>query len=322
MDVTTLRDEFATLLGDTTTAFKSKVLVWMNDIENEISISHTWSFLRSRGSKTLTASQEIQKLSFNTPNAPTAVLVAGGSLVDTAVYLVKVAFYDSLYDVESLPSAQSASLTATGVNKQINLSVIPISADIGVTSRRIYLSKNGGAFYLQGVISDNTTTIYSITTEPTSVVTPETDSFINKIDGSPFLTTSNGWLKYQSQAQFQYLYATQQSSGLPDIWSDLSIDKISVYPRPSEATVLNFNYFKKPRGLFVGGETTIPRMLKEVFEAGVEYKGYKYRDRDGYVSKKQIYDALLKEAIEDFGSPVRVAARVRDVMGSSDGFIN
>ena len=320
MDVTTLRDEFATLLGDTTAAFKAKVLVWMNDVENEISIAHTWAFLRSRGSKSLTASQEIQKLTFDTPTAPTAVLANGGSLTETATYQVKVAFFDSVYDVESLPSSATAVLTTTSVAKQINLTNIPISSDQSCNARRIYLSKNGAAFYLYSTISNNTATTLSITTDTSSYVVPETDSFINKIDGSPFLSTSNGWMRYLPQAQYQYFYATQQSSGLPDTWSDLTIDKISVYPRPSSSVVLNFNYFKKPRGLFIGGETTIPKILKDVFEAGVEYKGYKYRDRDGYISKKQVYDALLKKAIQDYGSPIRTPGRVRDVMGDSDGF--
>lgn len=320
MDVNTLQTEFATLLGDTTTAFKSKVLVWMNDIEQEISASHKWAFLRCKGTKTLTASTEIQSLSFATPSAPTAVLASGGSLTQTTTYYVKVSYYDSIYDVEGTASSATSGITTSSTNKTINLSAIPTSSDTQVNARRIYLSTDNSTFYLYSTISDNTTTTLSITADTTSTVVPETEKYIRELDGDPYTANANGWLRYLPGAQFNYLYSTSSSEGTPDTWSDFTQDKIRLYPMPSSAIALSFYFYKKPRGLYAAGSTTIPVLLKDVFEAGVEYKGYKYRDRDGYATKEQIYRMKLKKAIEDFGRPFRTPSRVRDVMGDSDGF--
>lgn len=320
MNVNTLRDEFSALLGDSSTAFKSKVLTWMNDIEKEICASHGWPFLRVKAKKALTASQEIQSLVFSTPNSPIATNAVGGNLTASTSYTIKVSFYDSTFDIESLPSA-AVSVSTTAPNKTINLTGIPLSSDPNCNARRVYLSKAGGEYYLASTIANNTATTLSITEDTTSYVIPEQESYIDNLDGSPYFETDNQRkLKYYSMERLRSSFPDTTSTGTPDSWSDFSNDKVVLYPIPESAYNLSFLFFKKPRGLFQGENTTLPVFLKDVLEAGVEAKGYKYRDRDGYVTKQQVYEAKLRDMIEKYGKSFKGPQRVRDVNSNSDGF--
>ncbi len=313
--------EFSALLGDSTANFKTKVEGWVNDIEREICMSHTWSFLRLKGSKVMTTGQEEQTLIISGPSAPSVAIVAGGSLTEGTDYYVKVSFYDPTSKNEKIGTA-SALATTTSVNKTINVTSIPLSTESFFTQRKIYLKKGTGKYYYHSTIADNTTTTASLTSDTTSLVQAPDFDYFRQIDGSPFYESSQGQLTYYPIQQIRLLTDGAIETGQPEAWGDLDIGKILMYPKPNTTEALKFYYYKVPRGTYNDPDSvpTIPISLKDVLEAGVEYKGYKYRDRAGYIEKKNVYDALLKKAIDSIGkSSIKTVSKIRDTQGRWDG---
>jgi hypothetical protein len=317
-----LVSEFASLLGDSTAAFKTKVEGWINDGEREICQAHNWSFLRLKGKKVMAINQEEQSLIISAPAAPSVSISAGGSLIEDAVYSVKVSFYDPLNKLEKTSEA-SSSVTATAVNKTVSVSSIPLSTESLFTQRRVYLKKGTGAYYLVGTIADNTTTVYSITSDTTSLIQPTDYDYFRQLDGNPFYESSNGQLQFYPVDQIRRLVDGAIDSGEPEIWADLDIGRILMYPKPNSTDELSFYYYKVPRGVYndAASVPTIPISLKETLEAYVEYKGYKYRDRAGTVEKYNVYIQKLKASIDSIGrSTTKTVAKVRDTNGRSDGW--
>lgn len=318
-----LQTELSALLSDDSTAFKARISSWANDIEQDMCTRHNWGFTRQKGKKLLTASVEEQSLLLTRSTAPTVAIASGGSLTSGSSYKVITTFYESVSGAES-QGTESASVTADSSNKTINITAIPVSSDVLVTSRKIYVSKDGGAFYYVGTISDNTTTIYSITSEPTSKIEAPDIDYIIKIDGQLFI--ENSWqLRAESIQSLRQFYSQNftQYTGTPNSYAMISHDRALVYPTPTSGISMSYYYFKYPRGIYpsVDSIPTIPFSLKQVLVAGVEWKGYQYRDRDGKESCQNRYESLLQIAISKFGSPDRQSYRVRDVTGSCDGFL-
>lgn len=89
------------------------------------------------------------------PDPPTAVLnAAAGNLTGTFEYVITFVTAGG----ESLPGGFSAPVVA--VAQKANLSVIPVGGT-GTTRRRIYRSKNGGAYAFVAEIADVVTTTYT-----------------------------------------------------------------------------------------------------------------------------------------------------------------
>jgi hypothetical protein len=177
-----LVDELSAKLGDTSSAFETRVLGWLNDGVKDISSRHMWSFLRVRGEKVLTASQEEQDLSLGTPTAPTVAALLGGSLT-TVEHKVLVTFYESSTKHESVAGTPSAGITPAGGNLSITVSGVPVSLDPLVTARRVYLSVAGAAYKLYSTIENNTATTTTITAPTTSDETPPDEHSIRSSKG-------------------------------------------------------------------------------------------------------------------------------------------
>lgn len=317
-----LQSELSALLSDESTSFKAKVSGWIRDIELDICTRHYWGNLRVKGKKILTNSVEEQSLLIDKATAPTGVIAAGGSLTNGSYYNVLVTYYEGVSKIES-QGTPTDNITADVANKTISLSAIPVSSDPLVTERRIYISENGGSYFYHGAIADNTTTTYTITSAPTSKIEAPDFDYIQKIDGQVFIEGS--WqLKAESVQALRQFYSQNFSNttGTPHTYSPLSQDRILLYPTPTDIT-LSFYYFKYPRGIYpsVDSIPTITYNLKQVLVAGVEWKGYQYRDRDGKESCQQRYETMLQQAISKFGSPDRNSYRVRDVTGNCDGYL-
>jgi hypothetical protein len=315
-----LQTEFSEHLSDTSTGFKTRILGWMNDIIVDISSRHNWDFQLVKGKKILTALEEEQTLLTSPPSAPSVVIAAGGSLTENSVYRVGVTFVDSNGAETKLGSA-SASVTATAVNKTISVTAIPTSSEALVTKRRIYLQKDGGNWYFQSEIADNTATTTSITAETTSLIEAPDYAPIRIISGNPFIESSSQ-LEYRAIDQLRLLFQGSFSSGTPSFWSSLGHERVLLYPKPSSAMTLSYYYYKLPARIYASTDSfpDIPVFLKSAFRAGVIARGYEFRDRAGQESRLLNYEQQLSRAIQDNGGPAKVAYRVRDVVGTSEGW--
>lgn len=318
-----LQTEFSELLCDTSTDFKSRVSSWIRDVEEDICANHTWPFLQVRGEKYVAALGEEQNLTITPPSPPTATLAAGGSLVNASTYNVKITFYEGISKIESEASSATSTLTATGVNRTINLTAIPVSTDPLVTKRKVYVSKDSGIYYYHGEIADNTTTTYSITTDTTSTIQLCEISYFQRLMGDLFIETS-GQLKASSLQQIRTNFSGDLTAtvGTPTIYAMLSESRVVLYNSPSVGTILSFYYTKNPRGIYpsVDSIPTIPGYLKHALELGVEWKGLKYRKNEGETNAYNMYQKTLQDLISRQGNPSKKSYTVRDVLGDSDGF--
>jgi hypothetical protein len=100
--------------------------------------------------------------------APSAVSGAMGAL--TGTYTIQVTFTTAAW--ESNPGPASAPTVIKGTN--IDLKGIPTSPDPNVTGRKVYGFKSGysSAYQLIDTIDDNSTTVYTITTDQPSWTSP------------------------------------------------------------------------------------------------------------------------------------------------------
>lgn len=318
-----LQTELSDILGDTSTAFKANILKWINDIQNDVCTRFTWPFLRQKGKKVLTASSEQQSLIIGPPTAPTVALAAGGSLVAASVYSVIVTFYEGVADIESQAGTASSDVTATAANGTISVTAIPTSSDPLVTARKIYLVKDSGEPLFVSTISDNTTTTTTITADTTSTIEAPDYSYFNKLSGNPFFESTGRFLEFQTIDQLRLMYQGTWSSGTPYAWSDIEQNSILLYPMPSSALTISFYYFKMPKRIFAESTSApdIPVWLKPVLKAGVIAMGYEYRDRSGAQIKLGNYQSLFNDYVSKQGANKKIATRVRDVVGDSDGRI-
>jgi len=311
-------DELSAKLGDTSTTFEARVLIWLNDGIKDIATRHNWSFLRVKGKKVLTAAAEEQDLSLGTPSAPTLAALAGGSLVASSVYKVLVTFYESTTKHESVSGTPSGAITPSGGNLSITVSAIPVSSDPLVTERRIYLSKDGAAYYYYSTISNNTSTTTTITAPTTSTESPPDEHSIKCLDGNPFIENSRQ-LDFVSREQMIMAIGARFASGTPQSWCDLQEEKILLYPKPSTALTLSFYYYRIPRRVYntISSVIDIPEWLKPDLERYVVWRGFEYRDRDGQESKQSNYETMINQTISQKGTLKKTPRRVRDVIGNT-----
>lgn len=329
-----LVNDFSAELGDTSASFKTKVLRWVNDGIKEIATAHQWPFLREKGKVVLTSGQDTHSIVLAKPIAPTVAALAGGALVADIPYKVLVTFYEAQSKVESIAGEESNSIIPAGANLSITLSDIPISTCPLVTARKVYISKNGGAFQYHGIIENNLTetpgateldpptpVTYEITTDSLSSLTPPEENSIQMIDGEFYIEgdriifgTSVQDLIYRSQAS--------SSSGTPEMWAPINQEEIQVYPKPSANKTVSFHYFKLPARVF-GLTSSVPQMpswLYSDLRNYVIWRGYDFRDRAGTESKKLNFDQDLRITISRKGKAIKRSGRVRSVTPDSDGY--
>lgn len=315
-----LVSDFSSELGDTSSAFQTKVLRWINEGIRDISTSFNWPFLREKGKAILASGQDTHTIVLSEPTAPTLAALAGGSLA-LVPYQVLITYYESESQVESKAGTASSAITPAGGNLSITVSAIPVSASTLVTARRVYLSKNGGAYYLYSTIANNTATTTTITTDTTDTTEPPDQHAIGRIDGDFFISGDRVIQGYTIQRlRFETNGAT--SSGTPNYWAPFNQEQILVYPTPTSNTTVEFYYFKIPARVFnlSTSQPQMPAWLYDDLYNYVMWRGYAYRDRDGKESKQINYKNGLRETISRKGGAVKRYGRVRSITGDSDGY--
>lgn len=316
-----LVNEFSVEAGDTTPEFKTKIMRWINDGIRDIATSHEWPFLREKGKVVLVADSDTHSVVLAKPSAPTIALAAGGSLTVSTVYKALVTFYEAQSGVESIAGEVSGLVIPTGANLTAALSAVPVSTNPLVTSRKIYVSKGGGSYQYHGAIADNTTTVYSITTNPTSSSTPPEEDGLQKVDGS-FYIENNRVLFNTSLQDLIFSANGMTTTGTPEKWAAINEKEIQVYPIPSEDVTASFYYFKLPARVFgtIASVPQIPSWLFDDLRNYVKYRSHDFRDRAGQESKKLNYDQGLKVSISRKGKAHKGSGRVRSVTPDSDGY--
>lgn len=317
-----LVDDFSAELGDTSSAFETKVLRWINEGLRDIATSHEWPELRERGQAVLSASTDTHSLVPTKPSAPSLALLTGGSLTADSVYKVLVTYYEGVAEVESIAGEVSASATPTGSDLSLTVSSIPVSTWPLVTARKIYLSKDGGAYYYYSTISNNTATTTTITADTTSTVTPPDQWYLGKLDGDLYLENTQVLQNYSLQQLRFETNGYVNNNGTPSAWASVNSHQVVVYPRPSSNTTTTFYYFKLPAQVFNSSDS-IPQLSAVLYEALHDYviwRGFQYRDRAGQESKRQNYDNSLRLQISRKGSDKKRSGRVRSVTPDSDGY--
>jgi hypothetical protein len=317
-----LVNDFSVDAGDTTPAFKTKIMRWINDGIKEIATSHEWPFLREKGKVLLTADSDTHSIVLAKPSAPTIVLAAGGSLTLATVYKVVVTFFEAQSGVESIAGEESSTVIPVGSNLSLSLSAIPVSTCPLVTARKVYVSKGGGNFQYHGMISDNVATVYSVTTNPTSSSTPPEENAIYKIDGE-FYLEDNRVLKGTSLQDLIYQASGRNTAGTPVMWTPINHEEIQVWPVPTADTVASFHYFKIPPKVFgtVLSIPQIPSWLYDDLRNYVSWRSYDFRDRAGKESKKLNFEQGLKLSISRKGGSKKGPGRVRSITPDSDGYL-
>jgi hypothetical protein len=331
-----LVNEFSKALGDTTSAFKTMVLGFINDGMKEVATAHQWPFLREKGKVVLTQGNDTHSIVLAKPSAPTVAALAGGALVADIPYKVLVTFYEAQSKVESIAGEESETIIPTGADLSITLSDIAVSTCPLVTARKVYISKNGGLFQYHGTIAHNlselpgateldppTPVTYEITADTSSPITPPEESSIHMLDGDFYLEGTR-IIHGTSVQDLIYRSGAFSSSGTPEIWAPINQEEIQVYPNPATDRVASFYYFKIPAKVYAlrSSIPQLPSWLYHDLRNYVIWRGYDFRDRAGTESKKLNYDQDLKTTISRKGKAIKRSGRVRSVTPDSDGWVS
>jgi hypothetical protein len=313
--------------GLTDTASQARFLMWMNEIQNDIADSYKWPFLKFKMKKLVEAGEQEIDISPDIPAAPLAVIAAGGTLTTSSVYKVKITFV--IFDesgkeyasIESEPSVESSSCTATLVNATIALTSIPLFSGTSTVKpnniyRRIYLSKDGGAYYLYSTITDNSTTTANITADTSSTIEPPEFSLVSLMSSEdPLIVGSSVSLSPASLDEIQKGDPGNASSGTPRYYARTSETKIYLYPKPSTNITITYWVYRIPSRIF--NEATralqINQALKSAFDQGVTWKSYKYRQDANEFAARQLYEQLKKEAHKKIGRAGGSFGHVKEV---------
>lgn len=317
-----LVDEFSALLGDTSTAFKSRVLGWINDTIIDISTRHDWDHYKVKGKKLLTAEEEEHSLEIDAPGACEVELAASGSLTASTAYKVLFTFVQD-NGVETVAGEESDEISTDASQLTITCTEIPTSNESLITKRRVYVKVGTEPFYYHSEIDDNFTTTLSISTNPDSTIEPPDYDSIRRLKGDPFFEDARSRVvEYRDITQLRRLAQGQWQSGTPEFYSPLSQNSIATYPIPSEEMEVSFYYYRNPFRLYndEDSQPDLPPYLKPVLKAGVIALGFEYRDRAGQEMKKADYQNALFDAINRGARVANIEFAVRDVYGNYDGF--
>lgn len=305
-----LQTAYARKYGFRDTAALVRVLDWINDIQKDIASSHSWPFLKFKMKKEIEAGEQEIDIAPQVPSAASLVLLAGGSLTaDSAVY-VKVTFllFDEsgkeINSLESEPSVASNSVTPSVSNLSITINDIDTyngSTSVRPTTihRRIYLKVGTGAYYLAKTIEDNTTVTTTITANTSSTIEPPEYSLVSYLASEdPVIESSGTSLDEESLDLILKEDPGFTSSGTPQNYARVSDNKIFLYPKPSSTITLSYWVYKVPSRIFADTERPIQlhHSLKEALDAGVTWKGYEDKDKDGQESKKVNYERIRDSA--------------------------
>jgi hypothetical protein len=318
-----LVDELSALLGDTSAAFKSRVLAWLNDVVFDISTRHDWNHQLVKGKKILAPEEEIHPLEIEAPGACEIELDddADGALASGSDYSVLVTFEQD-NGVESVAGEVSDTVTATDSQKALYLTDIPTSLESLVTKRNIYLKKDDGPYYYSQTISDNFTTTLTITDDTDSTIEAPDYEGIRRLNGSPFFEEGqSNYLEYLDLDDLRRRAQGQWEAGDPEFFSPVESNSIAVYPVPSSEKEVSFYYYRMPKKLYYdeSSQPDLPIYLKQALKAGVISMGYEYRDREGQEIKKANYENAVFDAINRGGRVANIEYAVKDFYGAFEG---
>ena len=317
-----LVNEFSAMLSDEKASFKLRVLSWINEVQNDICYRSNFSFLKVLQAKSLTQGANFQKLDYVSPvTIPTVAIAAGGSLVEASSYKIKVTYYNSNLELETIPCFESASVVATAINMQIDATGIPLSSETYITARRVYMSKDDGLFYFSATISDNTTTTLTISVDTDSGITPPSHSYMRSLDGNPF---QDNYLQLSNKSldDLRLMFQGTWDQGSLIYWADAGTNRIATYPLAQADQILKFYFNRYPKEICQDIESVpeIPALLKPSLRAGVLSLGYAYRDREGAGQKMSEYEKIVTEQISRSNNLQTGPRYMRDVVGNARGY--
>lgn len=299
----------------TGTTITAKMLGWMNEIQENISGSYKWPFLKFRLKKQFASGDQEVDFSPQIPSAPTIAALAGGTLVDSSVYRIKTTFV--IYDasareensIESQPSDASNAITVSG--SDLSLTVTALDTYDGTSTyeptviyRKIYLSKDGGDYYYYSTISNNTATTTTVTAPTSSTIEPPQYSMVEYVADEEVFDRSTSTILAQSKLNDILRYDPGLSAtGQPSDYAMVTETRGFLYPKLSAAKTLSYFIYRRPAQIF-NDSTRILQLdpsLRAVFEAGVTWKIFEHKDQDGQQGKLDNFEALKEKAWEKFG---------------------
>lgn len=315
-----LVDEFAALLGDTSSTFKARVLGWVNDGVFEIGTKSDVNRFLVKGRKLLAPGEEFQSLEIAPPEACDVELADDGELSSGSTYKVLITFTQS-NGVETQAGEESDEVTCDTDSKAIELSNIPTSIETLITGRKVYLSKDAGPFYLHTTLADTFTTSLTIEEDADSTIEPPDYDAIRKLNGAPYFEDSPSvYLHHRDYDQLRMLVQGQWSQGNPEFFSSLDDSRIALYPIPASEFDLSFSYYRNPFRVYYSNDSQpdLPIRYKAALKAYVVAAGYEYRDRAGQEMKKANYKNEVEET-KNGGKIANIEYSVRDVYGNFNG---
>jgi hypothetical protein len=338
-----LIDELATRLWDASDANKGRIATWINEIQDDIVSDIPLDYYKFKMKKLMPVSQDIIEISPDIHAAPTVSIASGGTLIENYVY--KVLITNVIWDadlktyIESEAGAESAEVTATAVNKTINISAIQVMGGTSTAAptnvhRRVYIMVKtdaaGAEFsepFFSGDITDNTTTTFSITLPTTSTISPPSDSEVDQTTGDNFVNVQSGRFLERQDMDDLRRYNPKGSDGSPSYYDYVGTHRIKLYPRLSASSTEDqktFTYFvfRRPHEIFydITRPVDMPIVFKKALIEGVLWKGYEFRDRDGHQSKMNNYHMFKKEALNKTRRLKNRPSVVRDVCGDTFGY--
>ena len=333
-------------LWDSSSDFRSHIIRWINQVQNDLMGEVPVDFYQFQCKKVLTGAQEILDLSPEIPAAPTAVIAVGGSLTDGTSYKVYVTYI--IYDqdlkrfVESEPSLASAVSLGTSVNKTISVTAIDIyGAETTIVPttiyRNIYVAKKASTdsaygeplFYSQ--IANNTATTVSITSEPTSTVTPPSDSEVSQLSSLQMFfkgSTANSYqiLTRVDQNKLRRSSTAGATSSSPQFFDFIGTRSIFMLPSLSTSLsdtqrTLSYYFYRRPHQIFYESDRVIdiPYEAFDALEQGVVSKMYFFRDRSGSESQQINYFDLKKKFQDRYRRQRQRPGVITDVNGDYQG---
>jgi hypothetical protein len=335
-------DELATDLWDTTATFRDYIIRWLNEVQDELATELPLDYYRIKMKKLLPTGESDIDLSPDIPAAPTTAISSGGSLVEDSYYKAYVSFL--LYDesgleyIESEASVAGTARQATAANKTLDLSVIPTypgdsGSEPATIYRRVYVSistdgSDYGEPFFVADITNNTATTYSVTAEPTSTVTPVSDSEVDQLTSDhPYFASGIKFLTRESRNLIRRYDPDSSTSTSPDLYDHTGPRTIILYPQLSSGATdaqrtLNYYVYRRPHEVFydVDREMDMHIGMKSALRAGVIAKAYAFRDRDGYVSKYNLYQEEKRKALKKYKRQRGRPIAVRDVQGDCMGY--
>lgn len=312
-----LRTRLAEKNGFSDTRSLERTLEYMNEVQRDIADHGSWPTFKFKMKKLVAAGTQELDVSPQVPSAPVLAALAGGSLPTATAYRVKTTFVlfdeggQEMYSLESEPSAQSNEITTAGTDLSLTVSAIDTYDGVATVvpttiHRRIYLKKATGDWLLAKTLEDNTTTTTTITADTTSVIEPPTESMIKELSPEdPTIDSSGRSLRENNLNDILRYDPFNTSRGTPEAYARTGKTKIRLYPPPSTAITLSYWVYRYPCRIFADTARVVqlPESLKPVFDAGVTWKFYEYKDSDGQESKLANYEGLKVKFLGKYAAP-------------------